>query len=110
MSREEDVISGVPQGTVLAAILFVIMISDIGENVKECMIRSFEDDKRINKKMGGESDIENMQRDLNAIYEWAEKNRMKFNEKKFEQMAHGEVKGASIEPYKTPMGEDIQIK
>ena len=35
---------------------------------------------------------------------------MKFNEKKFEQMAHGEVKGTSIEPYKTPMGEEIQIK
>merc|ERR1712236_99116 len=33
MSREEDV-SGVPQGTVLAAILFVIMISDIDEDVK----------------------------------------------------------------------------
>ena len=28
MSREEDVISGVPQGTVLADILFVITISD----------------------------------------------------------------------------------
>ena len=79
----EDMISGVPQGTVKAAILFAIMISDIGENVKECMIRSFADDTRINKKIGGKSDIVNMQRDLNAIYEWAEKNRMKFNEKKF---------------------------
>ena len=35
MSEEENVISGVPQGTVLAAILFVIMISDIDENVKK---------------------------------------------------------------------------
>ena len=34
MSREDDVISEVPQGTVLAATLFVIMISDIEENVK----------------------------------------------------------------------------
>ena len=34
MSREEDVISGVPQGTVLAAILFIIMISDRDENIK----------------------------------------------------------------------------
>ena len=31
MSEEEDVISGVPQGTVLAAILFAIMISDIDD-------------------------------------------------------------------------------
>ena len=34
MSEEEEVTSGVPQGTVLAAILFVIMISDIDDNVK----------------------------------------------------------------------------
>merc|ERR1712138_120751 len=60
MSREEDVISGVPQGTVLAAILFVIMIS--------------------------------------AIDDWAEKNKMKFNENKFEQMAHGLVNEVTIDP------------
>ena len=51
MSEEENVLSGVPQGTVLAAILFVIMISDIDENVKECIVRSFADDTRVNKKI-----------------------------------------------------------
>ena len=56
MSREEDVISGVPQGTVLAAILFVIMISDIDENVKKCIVRSFADDTRINKKISSDKD------------------------------------------------------
>ena len=34
MSEKGDVMLGVPQGTVLAAILFVIMISDIDEKVK----------------------------------------------------------------------------
>merc|ERR1712138_175311 len=72
MSREEDVISGVPQGTVLAAILFVIMIS--------------------------------------AIDDWAEKNKMKFNENKFEQMAHGLVNEVTIDPYKNSNGEEIEIK
>merc|ERR1712179_249290 len=41
MSREEYVISGVPQGTVQAAILFVIMISDIDENVKKVSNKKF---------------------------------------------------------------------
>ena len=31
----EDVTSGVPQGTVLASILFIIMISDIDEDLKK---------------------------------------------------------------------------
>ena len=79
MSREEDVISGVPQGTVLAAILFVIMISDIDEDVKMCILRCFADDTRVNKKIKTNEDKELMQKDLDAVYRWAEKNKMKFN-------------------------------
>merc|ERR1712121_148207 len=105
MSREEDVISGVPQGTVLAAILF-IMISDIDEDVKMCMIRCFVDDTRVNKITTNE-DKELMQEDLDIVYRWAEKNKMKFSEKKFEQMAHGPLKGVTVETYKTSSGEDI---
>ena len=63
MSEEEDEISGVPQGTVLAAILFVIMISDIEENVKRSIIRSFVDDIRTNKKINNPNDIKEMQED-----------------------------------------------
>ena len=58
-------------------------------------------------KIGGERDKEIMQRYLKAIYEWVEKNEVKFNDKKFEQMAHGEVKGTPKETYKTPTGEEI---
>jgi len=110
VSREEDVMSGVPQGTVLAAILFVIMISDIDVNVKKCKVRSFADDTRVNKKIGNNRDKELMQEDLETIYEWSNKNKMKFNENKFEQMAHGPLKEVPIDSYKTPSGEDIEIK
>ena len=48
--------------------------------------------------------------DLEAIYEWAEKNKMKFNENKFEQLVHGTLKEITIDPYKTSMGKEIQIK
>ena len=110
MSEEENVISGVPQGTVLAAILFVIMISDIDENVKKSIVRSFADDTRVNKMINNPNDIEEMQRDLENIYEWAERNKMVFNENKFEQMTFGNTNNAPRIQYKTPSGVEIQSK
>ena len=46
-----DVLSEVPQGTVLAAVLFIIMISDVDENVKSSIVRLFADDTRIRRKI-----------------------------------------------------------
>ena len=51
-----------------------------------------------------------MQEDLESIYKWANDNLMKFNDKKFEQMTHGTLDNVTIEPYKSPSGDEIQIK
>ena len=107
ISEEENVTSGVPQGTVLAAILFIIMISDIDEKIKESIIRCFADDTRTSKIIRTDNDIHKMQEDLNEIYRWADENMMKFNIDKFEQITHGETKGVEEVPYKNPSGEDI---
>ena len=48
MSEEIEVVPGVPQYTVLAAFLFVIMTCDIDEKVVNCVIRSFSNDTRVN--------------------------------------------------------------
>ncbi|CAL4083541.1 unnamed protein product [Meganyctiphanes norvegica] len=107
ISDEEDVTSGVPQGTVLAAILFLIMISDIDEKVKESIVRCFADDTRVSKVIECEEDPHKMQEDLNAIYEWANNNKMKFNTDKFEYISHGEMDGVPNEAYKNPEGISI---
>ena len=60
VSNTENVLSGVPQGTVLAAILFIIMISDIDEHVKECIVRCFADDTRVSNKIKNEEDKQKM--------------------------------------------------
>ena len=101
-SELQEVISGVPQGTVLAAILFVIMIADIDEEIEKSIVRSFADDTRTSIKIRTEVDKEILQRDLEKIYKWAKDNLMEFNENKFEQMTHGESDNISIESYKTP--------
>ena len=86
------------------------MISDIDENVKACIVRSFADDTRVSKKISSEEDKEIMQEDLDYIYKWASENLMKFNTNKFEQMAHGNTESIELEPYKSPSGDEIQIK
>ena len=108
VSEQEDVLSGVPQGTVLAAILFVIMISDIDEGIKECIVRCFADDTRVSKKIEREEDKRKLQDDLNKIYKWAEDNLMLFNEKKFEQLTYGETKNIEVENYKNPSNQNIK--
>lgn len=46
----EDVPLGMPQGTVLTTVLFLI-ISDKNREVKESVIRSFADDDKVIKKI-----------------------------------------------------------
>ena len=109
-SKAADVLSGVPQGTVLAALLFVIMIFDIDKETQDAIVRSFADDTRVSKKIKISEDRDKLQSDLQIIYEWANRNNMEFNVEKFEQISHGIEGNVSIEPYKGPNGEDITRK
>ena len=54
ISNEVEVISSVPQGTVLAPILFLIMMSEINKNMKHSKVSSFADDTKISFQISGE--------------------------------------------------------
>ena len=108
MSEEQVVLSGVPQGTVLAAILFII-ISDIDGKIRNSKVGSFADDTKISKKIKSEEDKAALQEDLEEVYKWAEENVMKFNENKFQQISHGNSQNIEIDSYKNPLGEEIKI-
>ena len=57
MSSSAHVISGVPQGTVLGPILFLIFINDITDCITSSTIRCFADDTRISKAISCEEDV-----------------------------------------------------
>ena len=83
ISEDHPVLSGVPQGTVLCPLLFLIMISDIDKDVSASKLVSFADDTRLYSGVGDVADSDKLQLDLNAVYDWASSNNMFFNSKKF---------------------------
>ena len=64
--------SGVPQGSVLGPVLFLLYINDIAEGI--CShIKLFADDCLIYRTIQSSSDQHILQQDLNALVKWAEK-------------------------------------
>ena len=87
-SKPTEVKSGVPQGSVLGPVLFLIMIYDIDHQITASSVRSFADDTRITKTVNDVHNATELQRDLNKVYDWAEQNNMKFNCSKFELLRY----------------------
>ena len=78
-SKDHPVISGVPQGTVLGPILFSIMIADIDKDVSAPKVISFADDTRLYSGVRDVTDCDNLQFDLDTVYDWTSSNNMFFN-------------------------------
>ena len=108
LSEKHDVLSGVPQGTVLASLFFIIMIADIDQNLKNSVSRLFADDTKVSAKIRTQEDTERLQQDLDRIYTWADENLMEFNENKFEKMSHGYTKNVSKGTCKTKSDQIIE--
>jgi len=73
-----DVISGVPQGSVLGPLLFLIYINDIGDCIKE-FVYIFADDTKVMGPVSTDAEAKHLQETINQLNEWAERWQMEFN-------------------------------
>ena len=108
LSEPQMVRSGVPQGSVLGPLFFIIMMLDIDAEVSNAKLLSFADDTRLWSLIKSLQDQLKLQHDLDRLYDWADDNNFSFNEKKFEHLSSGDNKLDTS--YTTPNTQIIQKK
>ena len=77
-SRSVIVKSGVPQGTVLGPLMFLLYINDIGENIGSS-VKLFADDSLVYMAVSSRNDCQRLQDDITTMVNWSKKWQMIFN-------------------------------
>ncbi|KAI8496818.1 scavenger receptor [Branchiostoma belcheri] len=80
-SAPVKVASGVPQGTVLGPLLFLLYINDLPDQL-DSNVRLFADDCLLYVELSTQTDSQLLQKDLNTLEEWQSKWLMQFNPEK----------------------------
>ena len=102
-SEWTKLISGVPQGSVIAALLFVIYINDLPDDIKSYLYL-FADDCKFFREIKTDEDIEIMQKDLDTLHKWSEIWLLKFHPGKCVNLRIQLQK--VINPHKYHLGND----
>ena len=86
LSDKGEVLSGVPQGSVLGPLLFLIFINDLHKYADlQCVVKLFADDCKILfgfKPNSQNEDLNSLQKSLNAMAKWAEYSQMQIQPSK----------------------------
>ena len=78
MATWSEVISGVPQGSVLGPLLFAIFINDLPSLMKNRVLL-FADDTKVYSSISHDNPTSSMQDDINTCIGWAEVGQLPFN-------------------------------
>ena len=77
-SEWAPVISGIPQGSVLGPVLFIIFINDLPDNISSNLL-IFADDTKIYRQIKHDNDQNILQEDIYKLQEWSDKWLLKIN-------------------------------
>ena len=83
-----NVMSGVPQGSVLGPLLFTIFINDLDDGLWNS-VKKFADDTKLFGKAGTDDQVNSLKEDLGKLLTWADNWLMKFNIEKCKVMHLG---------------------
>ena len=96
--------SGVPQGTVLGPLMFLLFINDIGDEINST-IKLFADNCLLFRTISTTEDTSALQNDLDSLSKWTDMWQMKFNTKKCYTMRIHRKRNPIIHNY--TMGPDV---
>ena len=83
------VTSGIPQGSVLGPVLFVVYISTMVENDTVSDIYLYTDDTKLVKEVNTICDSQSLQQDINSLYTWTQHSLLHFQPEKCVAMRVG---------------------
>ena len=108
-SNEGDVTSGIPQGSVLGPLLFVIFINDLPRSLNT-VAKMFADDTKVYVRSDTQDGAKNLQEDIDMLQDWSDKWMLKFHPDKCCVLKIGKENDNKYEMGDVTKGSRITLK